>query len=310
MALALLPLAAVTIAPTTTAAGDAARPASIDVSSRSVDLGQGVTLRGSFPGAAHAQVQVRERPKGSKRWHRAARTRTGATGRWRVRVEPRRIASWRAELVPRPDVQSAPAEGGREVPAPPAQDTDTAGRRIVVRSRTRARVMGRHARVGGTVRVGGRVAPAGERRRVLVRVGGERLSTVAGAGGRFEVAWRAPSTGRYPVRVSARPNRVATGSRDAAGRVTVYRPAVASWYGPGLYGNRLGCGGTLTPSTVGVAHKTMPCGTRLTLRYRGRSVAARVIDRGPYVGGREFDLTAATKQALGFPDTGVVLSSR
>ena len=35
-----------------------------------------------------------------------------------------------------------------------------------------------------------------------------------------------------------------------------------------------------------------------------------VIDRGPFTGGREYDLTAATKQALGFPDVGTVLTTR
>jgi rare lipoprotein A (peptidoglycan hydrolase) len=72
----------------------------------------------------------------------------------------------------------------------------------------------------------------------------------------------------------------------------------------------MACGGTLGPSTLGVAHKTLPCGTKLRLRYGSRTVAVRVIDRGPYVGGREFDLTAATKAALGFGSTGTVLSSR
>jgi len=73
--------------------------------------------------------------------------------------------------------------------------------------------------------------------------------------------------------------------------VIAYRKAFASWYGPGLYGNRTACGQTLTSSTLGVAHKTMPCGTKLHLRHRGRSVTVRVIDRGPYAAGREFDLT-------------------
>jgi rare lipoprotein A (peptidoglycan hydrolase) len=61
---------------------------------------------------------------------------------------------------------------------------------------------------------------------------------------------------------------------------------------------------------MGVAHKTLPCGTKLRLRYGGRTVAVRVIDRGPFSGSREFDLTSATKQALGFPDVGTVLTSR
>jgi len=52
------------------------------------------------------------------------------------------------------------------------------------------------------------------------------------------------------------------------------------------------------------------CGTKVHLRYRGNSVKVPVIDRGPYAGGREYDLTAATKEALGFPDVGNVLTTR
>lgn len=71
------------------------------------------------------------------------------------------------------------------------------------------------------------------------------------------------------------------------------RYAVASWYGPGLYGNKTANGTTLTPSTWGVAHKTLPFGTRLTICYRTKCAKVRVIDRGPHVYGRTFDLTAA-----------------
>jgi rare lipoprotein A len=92
--------------------------------------------------------------------------------------------------------------------------------------------------------------------------------------------------------------------------VNVYRPVAASYYGPGLYGNGTACGRTLTPSAVGVAHRTLPCGTRVTLRYRGRTVTVPVIDRGPFSGSREYDLTAATKAKLGFGSTGNVLTTR
>ena len=94
---------------------------------------------------------------------------------------------------------------------------------------------------------------------------------------------------------------LAVGSSDSAGKFTVYRNAVASWYGPGLYGNGVACGGTLSPSTIGVANKTLPCGTKVKFRYHGHSVTAPVIDRGPYSGNREFDLTEATKNKLHFP---------
>jgi rare lipoprotein A (peptidoglycan hydrolase) len=57
---------------------------------------------------------------------------------------------------------------------------------------------------------------------------------------------------------------------------------------------------------MGVANKTLPCGTVVFLRYQGHKVRVSVIDRGPYVAGREFDLTEATKRALGFGDTGEI----
>jgi rare lipoprotein A len=42
------------------------------------------------------------------------------------------------------------------------------------------------------------------------------------------------------------------------------------------------------------------CGHRLTVRYQGRSTTVTVVDRGPYVHGREYDLTEATRNYLGF----------
>lgn len=64
-----------------------------------------------------------------------------------------------------------------------------------------------------------------------------------------------------------------------------------SWYGPGLYGNGTACGQTLTKALVGVAHRTLPCGTLVTFRYKGTTLTVPVIDRGPYVKGRIWDLS-------------------
>ena len=96
----------------------------------------------------------------------------------------------------------------------------------------------------------------------------------------------------------------AAASRDMAAPAAVQSDAtvLASWYGPGFYGNRTACGQTYTPEILGVAHLTLPCGTSLTLRYGGRSVTVQVIDRGPYVAGRAIDLSNATKLALGCTD--------
>jgi rare lipoprotein A len=77
---------------------------------------------------------------------------------------------------------------------------------------------------------------------------------------------------------------------------------LASWYGPGFYGNRTACGQTYTPELLGVAHLTLACGTPVTLTYGSRSVRVTVIDRGPYVTGRAIDLSNATKLALACTD--------
>ena len=72
------------------------------------------------------------------------------------------------------------------------------------------------------------------------------------------------------------------------------------------YGLGLACGGLLGRNELGVAHKTAPCGTLITFRYGGRSLTVPVIDRGPYIAGREWDLTGATAAALGFPGLGKI----
>jgi rare lipoprotein A (peptidoglycan hydrolase) len=81
-----------------------------------------------------------------------------------------------------------------------------------------------------------------------------------------------------------------------------WQRSTASAYGPGLWGNRTACGQTLTRSTVGVAHRYYRCGTRLRFRVNGHTITARVIDRGPYISGRTFDLTQRTVQLLGYRD--------
>jgi rare lipoprotein A len=81
-----------------------------------------------------------------------------------------------------------------------------------------------------------------------------------------------------------------------------------SWYGPGLYGNGTACGQTLTKGLIGVAHRTLPCGTRLQFRNpkNGRVVNAVVIDRGPFVSGRTWDLSHGLCDALNHCYTGAI----
>jgi rare lipoprotein A len=158
---------------------------------------------------------------------------------------------------------------------------------------------------GDPVKLRGRVSPGGGRK-VVIRVGGRKLRTHTDANGSYKARWRAPGSGVYEAR-----GRVDGSSVRSRGiRINAYRPAGASYYGPGLYGGALACGGTLTASKLGVAHQTLPCGAKVTLRYRGRTVSVPVVDRGPFAGNREYDLTAATKAKLRFPSTGTVLTTR
>ena len=115
---------------------------------------------------------------------------------------------------------------------------------------------------------------------------------------------------------------VAAGAQAATGGASSYNPSPieeegehtfgdwryggASWYGPGLWGNSTACGQTLRPATLGVAHKKLPCGTTVKFVYHGRSVVTQVIDRGPYIQGRAWDLTKAASDALGFEGVGRV----
>jgi rare lipoprotein A (RlpA)-like double-psi beta-barrel protein len=76
--------------------------------------------------------------------------------------------------------------------------------------------------------------------------------------------------------------------------------AGATWYGPGLYGRHTACGELLRPTTIGVAHRTLPCGTTVKLLYHGHVLLTTVIDRGPYTPGNSFDLTNGARRALHF----------
>jgi peptidoglycan lytic transglycosylase len=196
-----------------------------------------------------------------------------------------------AALAPaaRPDHARAAVERAR----PPGGDVAIARRELDVVSGRRAVVTGR---VTGMA-AGGAVA--------LERRSGDGWRTIdrdrTGAGGAFAFRFRPVASRSAAVRVRA------GAVRAHAGRLNVYRRARASWYGPGLYGGRLGCGGTLTPGTLGVASKSLPCGAKVTLRHGERRVRVRVVDRGPYAAGRELDLTAATKERLGFAGVGSVL---
>lgn len=124
--------------------------------------------------------------------------------------------------------------------------------------------------------------------------------------------WAVLATAMVSLALGSGPARAGTGGAAVvasdgtapAGQGLVFsspmRSAGATWYGPGLYGNHTACGETLRPGTIGVAHRTLPCGTTVKLAYHGHYLVTQVIDRGPYSPGNSFDLTNGARLALGF----------
>jgi rare lipoprotein A len=138
------------------------------------------------------------------------------------------------------------------------------------------------------------------------------VSTTVAPDGSFNVTWKTNHIGRFQIRaVIVRPgsgSSVSTMSASAAPTltVTVYRSSLATLYGPGFYGRRTACGRRLTRNTIGVASRTLRCGSKVAVLYRGRTMILPVIDRGPYANHADWDLTMAAAAALKIPGTATI----
>lgn len=167
------------------------------------------------------------------------------------------------------------------------------------------------ALVGQAMQFSGTLGPSGGGRLVEIELqaGTGPWTPVArvradGSGG-FAATWRAAVAGRFQVR--ATPAGDAAAAQDGASpttTATVYRGAGATWYSQP--GNRTACGQRLRRATLGVAHRTLPCGTLVDVTWGGRTITVPVIDRGPFVKGVHYDLTLAAAKALGFVSAGRV----
>jgi hypothetical protein len=278
----------------------------IHVGDRTAEVGRPVRVSGKAPGAAGRTVTLQESADGGAGWTTLAQSTVGHGDRFRFRTAVPRSALLRASIGLPADGSAAYAAAAgatsNEAPVTVRRDVDVRRKRLHV-------TVGRPTRVAGTVNPG--ITGLGVK--LQVRSGG-RWKTLdrsrTAAGGRYRLRDRVGSTLSAPARVVTASADGLDGGAQRVGRLNVYRYAHVSWYGPGLYGGHLACGGTLQPGTLGVANKSLPCGTKVTLRHGGRSIRVRVIDRGPYVGGREYDLTQATAQRLGFAGHGSMLVTR
>ena len=293
----------------TTAAAQAPAPAAttapapsiaISVADRELAFGQPLLISGRATSQAADTVELQFRPRGAGAWSAVGRATPAVDGRFRVRASLKRSGAVRVvtptTAAPRSTDATGFAAASRE-------------RRIVVAARVSASSARLDVLRGAKASVKGAVRPGLAGRRVrLERLEGKRWTGLTTGktddAGRYALTVRAGTTGSAPVRVRFTGDDANGSAQRTVGRLNVYRGALASRYDD--YGGPLACGGRLGYRAMVVAHKGLPCGTTLAIRYRGRTVQATVRDRGPYVGGREFDLAGAVARKLGFDGVGTV----
>ncbi len=282
-------------APTPEQAGAALVKPTARVADPRLRYGQHVVVRGRAAAAHGSRVELQYAPSG-RRWRAIDRAAVNARGRYRLAAELR--ATGKVRVVAAGSVATAAA--GRQA---------SRAHHVAVASQLSVKRRSHAAAVGDGVRVRGVLFPRKRGSHVTVegRVGGRWTAlgaAVTRANGHFDARVTTSRLGGVSLRVRSKATRANLATKAAAGSVKGFRASTASWYG--IYGGPLACGGSLGYSQLGVAHKTLPCGTKVTIRYHGRQVTVPVIDRGPYVGGREWDLTGATARALGFDGVGTI----
>ena len=274
--------------------------------SRHIAYGHDVVVTGVAPASDAGHTVVLEfAPRGATAWSQLASTTVGSTGALRLagRLEQSgivRVVDTSSDSLT-PFVAWGSTGGSAAATSTPVP--------VDVAARVRVPTRSVDALAGQAVQVRGRLLPAARGRKVALQAlqsgSWHTLATArTGSAGRFVLRYVPGSAGRQPIRVRFAGDRLNGRSTAPAGQMTVFRGAIASWYNDG--GNTA-CG---FHAGDGVANRTLPCGTKVVFRYGGRTVTATVDDRGPYVGGRDWDLNQNTAAALGFGGVGQVWSSQ
>jgi rare lipoprotein A len=115
------------------------------------------------------------------------------------------------------------------------------------------------------------------------------------ANGSFSAIWTTNHIGRFEIGLA-----IGGAGAGPVVMVTVFRSSFATWFGPIPGANHTACGELLTHKTLGVANRTLPCGTRVAIYFNGHTIVVPVIDRGPYANHADWDLTEGTARQLGF----------
>ncbi len=106
-----------------------------------------------------------------------------------------------------------------------------------------------------------------------------------------------------PIALGATGGSSAPGGTPATTAPSPHGAQIATWFGPGFYGQKTACGQTMSPVIVGVANRTLPCGTLVLVNYKGHRLTVPVIDRGPYAHHATWDLTWGAASALTIRET-------
>jgi len=286
---------------------DAQSEIQIDVSSAHVGYGHHVTVAGTVPSGTPGQAVALEFARaGATTWHTVGSTRIGTGGHFRFVRPFRQTGLLRAVVSAAGQAQRAAVLSAASVAAP------SSPRQVSVASEFDLRRRSMDVLGGQAVEVRGRLLPGVRGRKVRLEgrsrggwhvVGSARTSSHGGFQIRYRPSYGAGSARGQQLRVQFGGDRLNTHALGRAGKVTSFSESVASWYDDA--GNTA-CG---VHAGLGVANKSLPCGTRVTFRYGGHTVTAVVDDRGPYVGGRTWDLNQNTAGALGFGGVGTVWST-
>lgn len=131
-------------------------------------------------------------------------------------------------------------------------------------------------------------------------------TAVADASGSFTATWKPTTSERLQVRAVPTGASFRSANTIPTSAIAIFPRTSATWFGPGFYGKKTYCGNRMSRGLLGVAHKTLPCGTRVEIFHNGRSVTVPVVDRGPFHKKIEYDLTAAAAKRLKFKQLGKI----
>ncbi|HEY1523871.1 MAG TPA: septal ring lytic transglycosylase RlpA family protein [Solirubrobacteraceae bacterium] len=278
------------------------------VKQRRVAYGQDLTVTGRAPSGEEGKaVQLLMQRAGSSGWRQIDTAAIGPNNRFRFHTQLRWsgavkvTGTWHSATSQRATTPGTAADPSATRPAASSTHRVTVAAVLHV-GRHAGRDMGDHR-----LTLPGTILPRARGRQIRLQAySGNHWHTAAvartGSRGRFRLNFTPHSRTEW-LRVRFGGNRSNAAATRRAGRVTVFSQSTASWYDDG---GSTACG---YHATYGVANLSLPCGTKVTFVYNGRSVTATVDDRGPYVGGREWDLNQNTAGALGFSGVAGVWAS-